>query len=171
MNRLRIRLERGLPILLFLPVFMLTGNGATQAKDLPSDPCTLLAGAQLQKVLEQSFGSPAKTTAPAARFDNVAGTDCTYQSEGGAPHKLLFRIYVDPSTAVAKDTFDKLSAFYGPNTLVTGSWDKAYVDAKHAIHVQKGEARYYLNLSPVGQDTAKVDKQLKDLATSIAGRL
>lgn len=59
----------------------------------------------------------------------------------GLPRKLLFRIYVDPSPAVAKDTFTKLSAFYGPNRAVAGNWDTAYLDAYHAIYIQKGKMR------------------------------
>jgi hypothetical protein len=37
--------------------------------------------------------------------------------------------------------------------------------------VQKGKVRYYLNLDPIGDDTAKAEKQLKDLATWVAGQL
>ena len=84
---------------------------------------------------------------------------------------MLFRIYVDPSAAVAKETFVKLSAFYGPNRSVTGDWDTAYFDAKHIIHVQKGKERYALVLSPIGADAAQAEKQLKDLATWVAGQL
>jgi hypothetical protein len=78
---------------------------------------------------------------------------------------------VDPSPAIAKDAFAKLSTLFGPNKAVAGNWDTAYLDAGHAIHVQKGKLRYYLNLSPLRTDTAKSDKQLTDLATWVAGQL
>ena len=78
---------------------------------------------------------------------------------------------MESSPAAAKETFNKLSPYYGPNTAVTGNWDTAYLDARHAIHVQKGKVRYYLNLDPIGTDTAKTEKQLKDLATWVAGQL
>jgi hypothetical protein len=91
------------------------------------------------------------------------------QAPGTPP--FAFRVYVDPSTAVAKDTFTKLSAFYAPNKPVAGNWDIAYLDAHHAIHVQKGKVRYYLNLNPIGTDAAKAEKQLITLATWVAGQL
>lgn len=161
---------RAFSIAMFLTLTLFFSNLALQAKDPPSDACAMLPTAQLAKMLEQPYGPPAKTTAPPAQ-DHVTGTDCTYQSTNGMPRKLLFRIYVDPSAAVAKDTFDKLSTYYGPNTAVTGNWDTAYLDSSHAIHIQKGKVRYYLNLNPIGTDTAKAEKQLKDLATSVAGQL
>lgn len=167
----RIFNPRALPIATFLTLTIFFSNQAVQAKDPPSDACAMLPAAQLTKILEQPFGSPAKTTAPAAFSGSPTGTDCTYQTGQGLPRKLLFRIYVESSPAAAKETFNKLSPYYGPNTAVTGNWDAAYLDARHAIHVQKGKVRYYLNLDPVGTDTAKAEKQLKDLATWVAGQL
>ena len=171
MSYLRTRSPRALPIAMFLTLTVLFSNRALQAKDPPSDACGMLPAAQLTKVLEQPFGSPTKTVAPAAFRGSPTGTDCTYQSGKGLPRKLLFRIYVESSTAAAKETFTKLSAYYGPNTPVAGNWDTAYLDSRHAIHVQKGKARYYLNLNPLGTDTPKAEKQLKDLATWVAGQL
>ena len=153
----------------FLTWVVLTYALAVEAKEPPSNACTLLPATQVTKVLQQPFGSPAKTTAPAASFDMVTGTDCTYRGEKGS--QLLFRIYVDPSVAVAKETFTKLSTFYGPNRTVAGDWDSAYFDAKHFMHVQKGKERYALVLSPIGADAAQAEKQLKDLATWVAGQL
>jgi hypothetical protein len=131
----------------------------------------MLPAAQLAKVLEQSFGSPMKAVAPAAFAGSPMGTDCTYATGNGLRRKLLFRIYVESSPAVAKETFTKLSAYYGPNTAATGNWDAGYLDAVHAIHLQKGKVRYYLKLDPIGTDTAKAERQLKDLAAWVAGQL
>lgn len=170
MSQLRIPSLRTPSIAVFLTLAMLSSNSALQAKDPPADACALLSPAQLAKVLEQPFSPPTKSTAPAA-FDRVTGTDCNYQTGKGIRRQLLFRIYVDPSVAVAKETFTKLSIFYGPNRAVAGNWDTAYFDAHHAIHVQKGKERYYLNLDPIGTDAAKAEKQLKDLATWVAGQL
>lgn len=171
MNYLKIYNLRALLIVTFLIPTLFFENHALQAKDPPSDACTMLPAAQLAKVLEQPFGSPLKTVAPAAFRNSPEGTDCTYKTEKGSSRTLLFRIYVESSAAAAKETFNKLSPFYAPNTPVTGPWDSAYLDRSHAIHVQKGKARYYLNLNPIGADTAKADKQLKDLATWVAGQL
>jgi hypothetical protein len=161
---------RAVLIAISLTFAMFPSDFALQAKALPSDVCALLPGGQLAKVLGQPFGPPAKTTAPAAQ-DQVIGTDCTYQTTKGLPRKVLFRIYLDPSTAVAKDTFTKLSAYFAPNRAVPGIGDTAYLDASHAIHVQKGRVRYYLNIAPVGTDTATAEKQLQALATWVAAQL
>jgi len=168
MSYLRALSLRVLPVASFLTFAVLTSALAVEAKDPPSDACVMLPATQVSKVLEQPFGSPTKTTAPAA-FDRVTGTDCTYRSERGS--ELLFRIYVDPSVDVAKETFTRLSAFFGPNKPVAGDWDSAYFDSRHAIHVQKGKERYYLSSSPIGTDAAQAEKQLKDLATWVAGQL
>jgi len=165
----RISSLRALPITMFT-VIIFFSNHALQAKDPPSDVCAMLPADQLSKVLQQPFGSPMKTIAPAAYRDSPTGTDCTYQGKG-LQREVLFRVYVESSPATAKETFNKLSPFYGPNTAVTGNWDTAYLDARHAIHVQKGKVRYYLNFDPIGTDTAKAEKQLKDLATWVAGQL
>jgi hypothetical protein len=160
---------RVLPVQFFLTLMVLSSALMVETKEPPSDACAMLPAAQVAKALQQPFGSPVKTTAPAAPFDQVTGTDCTYRTDGGS--QLLFRIYVDPSVAVAKETFIKLSAFYKPSRSVAGDWDTAYFDPKHIIHVQKGRERFALVLSPVGADAAQAEKQLKDLAAGVAGQL
>ncbi len=162
---------RALPVGLVLAFAVFCSNLALEAKDPPSNACQLLPQAQLTKMMEQPFDAPAKTTAPAASQDGITGTDCTYRTSAGAPRTILFRIYVDPSASVAKNTFTRLSAYYGPNRAVPGNWDTAYLDSRHAIHVQKGKVRYYLNINPLGADAAKAEKQLKGLATLVAGQL
>jgi len=109
--------------------------------------------------------------APSAAFDRVTGTDCTYRSLKGEARQFLFRIYLDPSADAAKDTFVRLSAYFGPSKKVPGNWDIAYMDATHSLHVQKGKVRYYLNINPLMEDPPKVDKELTDLATLVAGEL
>jgi hypothetical protein len=169
MSYLRISSPGALPLAMFLTLVMFSGNHALQAKDPPSDACVMLPAEQLAKILEQPFGSPARTVAPAAFPGSPKGTDCTYATGKGP--KLLFRIYVESSPAAAKETFNKLSSLYGPNTAVTGNWDAGYFDAGHAIHLQKGKVRYYLKLDPIGTDPAKTERQLKGLATWVAGQL
>jgi hypothetical protein len=116
---------------------------AMQAKDHPpSDACAMLPAAQMAKVLEQPFGPPAKTSAPAAFRASPTGTDCAYRATRGEQRELLFRIYVESSPVAAKANFNKLSVFYGPNTAVTGNWETAYLDRDHAIHFVKDKVRY-----------------------------
>ena len=169
MSSMRTLLQRARPVSLFLTLAILIGALMVEAKDPPSNACEMLPASQVAKALGQLLGSPTKTIAPAAYVDSVTGTDCTYRNEKGS--QLLFRIYVDPSVAVAKETFAKLSTFYAPNRIVAGDWDSAYFDPKHIIHVHKGKERFALVLTPIGPDAAQAEKQLKDLATWVAGQL
>jgi hypothetical protein len=63
-----------------------------------------------------------------------------------------------------------LSVFYAPNTPVAGLGDEAYFDRIHALHVRKGKVRFYLNLEPM-DFTPAIEKELKDLASRVAGQL
>jgi hypothetical protein len=161
---------RSMTATLLLGMTVSAANPWLQAKDLPADVCSLLPAAQIGKLAEQPFGSPDRTTAPAAFPGSPTGTDCTYHSTSGPERKLLFRTYVESSAAIAKETFHRLSKYYGPNTNVNGNWDEGYIDARHGIHVLKGNVRYYLGLTPTGSDSAKVDRQVKALANSVAGQ-
>jgi hypothetical protein len=77
----------------------------------------------------------------------------------------LFRAYVDPSPAATTDLFARLKSFFGSgSTSVPGLGDEAYVDVSHGLHVRKGKVRFFLSGS--GND-----KQLKELATGVVGRL
>ncbi len=164
-------MNRSVLLATLLVFVMLSWTAAVQAKDVPSDPCQLLPSAQLSKALGLTFGEPARSTAPAPFRGNVPGTDCTYSTGGERSQELLFRIYVDQTPAVAKTTHDQLSTWYAPNRPVTGAWDAAYLDPKHAIHVLKGKVRYYLDYSASSRDAAKYEKELSDLAAAIAAQL
>jgi hypothetical protein len=63
-----------------------------------------------------------------------------------------------------------LSKFYGPQTPITGLGDEAYFDRQHGLHVRKGKVRFYINLEPM-DFTPAIEKQLKDLASRVAGQL
>ena len=78
---------------------------------------------------------------------------------------------MDPSPSASSELFAKLKMFYSPPTPVAGIGDEAYLDPDHAIHVRKGKVRYYLNLSPISSFTPAIEKQIKDLATKVAGQL
>lgn len=176
MRHSRIPSPRALPLAMLFTLAMFSSHRALRAKDPPSNPCVLLSSSQLEKVLEQPYDPPTKSTAPAAFRGGVSGTECDYRTESyrtgkGLPRKVVFIIYVDPSPAVAKDTFNKLSAFFGPNTAVAGIGDAAYRDSNYAIHILKGKVRYYINIIPIGTYTAQTEKQLRDLATWVAGQL
>ena len=172
-SRPRTRALRALPMV-FLIFAVLAST--LQAKGPPSDLCALLPGPQLEKVLQEAYDPPTKSAAPAAFRGGISRTECDYRTESyrtgkGLPRKVVFVVYVDPSPAVAKDTFSKLSAFFGPNTAVAGIGDAAYRDSNYAIHILKGKVRYYINIIPIGTYTAQTEKQLKDLATWVSGQL
>jgi len=137
------------------------------AAEPPADLCTLLPAAEVSTILGQTYDSPQKSVAPRPFANTAEGTDCNYLAKGS---KLWFRAYVDPSPAAAADLFARLRKFYGTATSITGLGDEAYFDQQHGLHVRKGKVRYYLNLEPMNF-TAAVEKQLKDLASRVAGRL
>jgi hypothetical protein len=170
MRNLRISRSRFLQIPVFLSFVLFAIPSLCLAKDPPSDLCTLLPPTQLGKVLGQAYGTPGKSTAPAPYAANPTGTQCVYSAEKNNGKSVIFIVYVDPSTAVAKETFSKLSMFYAPSTSVAGIGDVAYVDAKHAIHVLTGKVRYFISI-PIATYTPENEKQLKDLATWVAGQL
>jgi hypothetical protein len=145
--------------------------GAAWSKEPPADLCSLLPAAKLTKVLNQTFDSPVKSTAPAAYRNTPTGTQCDYPSKDGFPRKIVFITYVEPSAAAAKENFGKLKMWFGPNTPVAGVGDDAYRDSNYAIHVQKGRVRYYINMVPIGTYTPEKEKQLKDLADWVAGQI
>lgn len=143
-------------LVIFLALLMPPSAFTLQAREPPSDLCALLPTSQFEKVLQETYDPPSKSAAPVAFRGGVSGTECDYRTDSfrtgkGLPRKISFIIYVDPSTAVAKDTFDKLSAFYAPNTPVPGVGDAAYRDSGDAVHVLKGKVRYYINITPTAR--------------------
>jgi len=152
-------------------MFSFLSVSAAWSKEPPADLCSLLPVAKLTKVLNQTFDSPVKSTAPAAYHNTPTGTQCSYASKDGIPRKIVFITYVEPSAAAAKDNFAKLKMWFGPPTPVAGVGDEAYRDSNYAIHVQKGRVRYYINMVPIGTYTPEKEKQLKDLADWVAGQI
>ncbi|MHB8655209.1 MAG: hypothetical protein ACYDA9_15170 [Terriglobia bacterium] len=183
---MRIPLHPVLRAGMTVAVFVCAVNASSvMAKDPPSDNCSLLAPAQLQKTLGQPFSAPQKSVAPAAYAGLPSGSQCEYSAQKGAAVKVVFIAFADPSAAVAKQTFDKLSAWYTPKSK-PAIGDSAYIDSKGAIHVLKGKVRFYIAIEPAGtskaspfmpwlskgkSDTPAQEKQLKDLAVSVAARI
>ncbi len=141
-------------------------HSATAAEP-PSDLCSLLPAAEVSKILGRAYEAPSKKVAPRPYRDTASGTDCTYSGKGS---DLLFRAYVDPSPSASAELFAKLSRFFGTPTPMTGLGDEAYFDEAHGIHVRKGKVRFYFDLEPM-DFTPAIEKQLKDLASRVAGRL
>jgi hypothetical protein len=156
-------------LLLIAATFVATtcAVNSARATEPPADLCTLLPATEVSKTLGRTFDAPQKSVAPRPFANTVEGTDCNYLGKGS---KLWFRAYVDPSPSVAADLFAKLSKFYGTQTPVPSLGDEAYFDPQHGLHVRKGKVRFYLNLDPL-DFTPAVEKQLKDLASRVAGQL
>jgi hypothetical protein len=140
---------------------------SARATEPPDDLCSLLPAAEVSKTLGRAYDSPQKSVAPRPYANNAEGTDCNYLAKGS---KLWFRAYVDPSPSAAADLFARLGKFYSPQTPVPGLGDEAYFDPAHALHVRKGKVRFYINLEPMNFSPA-IEKQLKDLASQVTGRL
>jgi hypothetical protein len=159
------------PIALMLAFFLLAfpANPVT-AKDLPSDICSLLATQQLQKTLGQPFSAPQKNAAPPAYAGQPAGTNCAFTGLKSGSSVVTLIVYVDRSPAEAKETFDKLSAWFPATSKPSGIGDSAYIDKNHAIHVLKGSVRFFINVAS-GDSDAAVEKEAQDLATSVAAQI
>lgn len=159
--------------LFLLATFLLTACAAQSAKasEPPSDLCSLLPASELSKTLGQTYDEPQKTVAPRFSAGTVTGTDCTYQPKDAAASKLLFRAYVDPSSDDTKWLFLRLTKFYKTTTPVTGLGDEAYFDDVHALHVRKGNVRFFINLIPMGAFGPEKEKQMKDLAARVVAQL
>ena len=164
-------LLRWFPSMTTTLLIILCVTQAASAAGPPADLCSLLPPADVSKILGQTFDAPAKSVAPRPYANTAEGTDCKYHSKGGQQSELWFRAYVDPSPGAATELFNRLSQFYAPRTPVSGLGDEAYFDRDHAIHVRKGNVRYYLNLSPINPFTPAKEKQIKDLATRVAAQL
>ena len=164
-------LLRDLPIALTLAFFLLAFSAnVAAANDLPSDVCSLLSQQQLQKTLGAPFGAPQKATAPSPYSGLNSGTNCHFNGQKSGSQEVIFIVYVDRSPEEAKQTFEKLSAWYPAISKPTGIGDSAYIDKSHAIHVLKGSVRYFINVSAGGSDAA-MDKQVQDLAASVAAQI
>ena len=129
----------------------------------PANPCTLLPPATVSQALGAAYGTPQSSVAPRPFANTVEGTDCSYSAQG-TRGQLLFRIYFDPSAGDATSLFARLKMFYGPPTAAAVG-DEAYFDGKGALHVRKGNVRYYLESR--GSKTAS----LNALGLSVAGQL
>jgi hypothetical protein len=131
------------------------------ASTAPSDPCSLLSAADVNKATGTAYSSPQSTVAPRPYANTAQGTDCHY---GSGSNELLFRIYFDSSADEATSLFARLKMFYSPQTPVSGVGDEAYFDPRRGLHVRKGNARYFLEGSPN-------NSQLQALAGVVAGKL
>lgn len=159
------------------------GTSSLPAKNLPSDVCSLLTPAQLEKTLGQPYAAPEKSTAPPPYAGHPAGTQCEYNTQKGPAMKVVLIAYIDRSPAEAKQTFDRLSAWYRPKSKPAVG-DSAYFDANHAIHVLKDRVRYYIAIEAAGTsknapytpwasgpNSPSQEKQVKDLAAAVAEKI
>jgi hypothetical protein len=160
-------LRIALPLAFLVLAFQANAAGA---KEPPSDVCSLLTPQLLQKTLGQPFGAPEKSTAPAAYRGQPSGTNCNFSEQKGGSLGVRFIVYVDRSPAEAKQTFEKLSVFFPAESKPSGIGDSAYIDNNHAIHVLKGNVRFFINVSSDASDTTR-EKQARDLAIAVAAQI
>ncbi len=139
-------------------LFADAAHGATE----PSDPCSLLTPTQVSSVMRATYAAPVKSVAPRPFATSVPGTDCRYNGR----NPLWFRIYYDGSASDATTLFAKLSGYYGPNTPASGIGDEAYFDKEGALHVRKGNVRFYINIG-----TDKQHAAVTQLGKVVAGQL
>jgi hypothetical protein len=158
------RLVLGFVLATFL-IGALIGPIVASAKE-PSTGCALLPVSELQKVLGGSFGAPASSVATPAFAGLPPGTHCEYTAASGGG-EVVFIVYVDPSAATAKDTFQKLVPYYSVTSSPPHLGDTAYIDRNNAIHVLQGKVRFYISVTP----SPSGSKPLVDLATFVSKQL
>ena len=139
-----------------------------RATDSPTDPCSLLTAAQVSSTLGDKYGAPERSVAPRPFANTVQGTACQYKTASGQD-QVLFRVYFDTSAAQATDLHTRLKMFFGKDSAPANVGDEAYVDRNSAIHVRKGNVRYFLTVSH--GDTPSGRKQILALAALVAGEL
>lgn len=139
-----------------------------RATDSPKDPCSLLTAAQVSSTLGDKYGAPEQSVAPRPFANTAQGTDCQYRTTSGQD-QVLFRVYFDVSAAQATELHSRLKMFFGKDSTPANVGDEAYVDKNDAIHVRKGNVRYFLSISH--GDTPNGRKQILALAVLLAGEL
>lgn len=142
---------------------------AAGAQQPPKDPCALLTVALLNKTLNEHFAAPISAEAPPAYAGQAPGTTCRYETTSGHSPTVVLIVYVDHSPTEAKDTFERLSMFYQPSTKADGIGDTAYTDRDGAIHVLKGQVRYYIDLDDAKTPAGKT--AIRTLALAVAAQL
>jgi hypothetical protein len=151
---------------------MVLGLGFAEQKalatDSPTDPCSLLTAAQVSNAMGNKYSAPEKSVAPRPFVNTVQGTDCQYKAATGQD-QVLFRVYFDVSAAQATDLHTRLKTFFGKDSTPANVADEAYIDKSDAIHVRKGNVRYFLSISH--GDTPSGRKQILALAALVAGEL
>jgi hypothetical protein len=162
---------RSAVLLTVLALAFFLASVSASAKALPPDACSLLTPTQLQRILSQPFELSDRSLAPAAAPGEPTGRECDYAAQKGGSRKVVFIAFVDGSSVQARATYDKLSLWLSPKAKVAGTWDVAYMDDNHAIHVLKGKVRYYINIVPFGTANSEKDKKLKDLAECVAEQI
>lgn len=134
----------------------------------PADPCSLLTAAQVSSTMGDKYGAPEKSAAPRPFANTVQGTDCKYKTASGQD-QVLFRVYFDVSEAQATDLHARLKMFFGEGSAPASVGDEAYIDKNDAIHVRKGNVRYFVSITH--GDTPNGRKEILALAALVAGAL
>jgi hypothetical protein len=138
------------------------------ATDSPTDPCSLLTATQVSNAMGNGYRAPEKSVAPRPFMNTVQGTDCQYKADTGQD-QVLFRVYFDVSAAQATDLHARLKIFFGNDSTPANLADEAYIDRSNAIHVRKGNVRYFLSISH--GETPNGRQQVLALAGLVAEKL
>ena len=140
----------------------------TWASGLPADPCALLTAEQVSSTLGDQYDAPQKSVAPRPFANTAQGTDCQYKTASGR-EQVLLRVYMDASPAQATDLHARLKQFFGRDSIAASVGDEAYVDKNDAIHVRKGNVRYFVSISHGATPAGR--KQILALAELVAAQL
>lgn len=129
----------------------------------PSDGCSLLTPAQVEKVLGQPFEAPKKMPL-IPPFGEKWGSHCIYKSQKDENVVVDFFVYVTASPAQAKEWYD-MGANASKQKSNPAIGDSAYVDSSGEVHVRKNNVLYSIT---IGRGSLK---QRQDLAASVASQI
>jgi len=149
---------------ILMGVFLFSSPRTARLKEPPTDFCALLPVNHLEKVFEQPFGPVDKSTPPPSTSNVLSATECDYNSQKRGQRKIVFIVFEDTSATAAKENFNRFMTMFGTTGLVDGVGELAYTDSNQAIHVLLGKIRYYISISPSGNNNQKAQQQLKGLA-------
>lgn len=151
----------------------------SQSKSGSAEGCVLMPIPLLDKMFGEKFDDAnslldEKSPPP---FDGSWGRHCEFRSAPpfakGHEMELDFTVYVEASTAEAKQTFEKLAGFMEDKSkpAPSGLGDRAYwqsTDPKHLVlYVLRGKAHYSVGGEP--KDVS--EKQLIELARAVSAQL
>jgi hypothetical protein len=145
-----------------------TPSGTDNNKTASAPDCSLLTPTMLEKTIGDSFRADTPQKA-LPMYGGASGWSCSYHGTSPGGVRVDFAIYAEESAAKAKQDFDKYSIAADNSKEKPSIGDSAYWVAPTkitlSIFVLKGKIHFSISMHPGNE------KQLKDLASTVAARI